>query len=535
MKKSFVIGVFAAFFVFAGCSESRPAKPDLSFKKFVALDTATAGDPTPTAQCDATCQSRRQEFRYVVYVGKQIYCYWDLKKADTGTDFAVLAETLENTIKTETTETGFYLTLRKWASAFHDGHVNVLTKADVSMLEIYTAPIRVEVLAPATDHEKLIVSAVGAGSGGLSVGDEITMVNNLTVKEAITAAATDASSGSTERMRRFWAGRRIVDVMGVENASTPFVVTVKTLAKGETKVVALPRAFTISPKPVTAPAGVPDQGGGQVSAQILPNGVGYLKLDGFGGAQDDFLIGAAVDSLAGTRGMVIDLRKNGGGDLSGDRVIERLIDQAVVRYKRSERLSDYTLAMSPEFFTLTPDATGAFAQWHDLLIAPLAGHHYSKPVVAIISPWCFSACDTFSAALRGNHLATFVGEATGGGTGTPLVFDLPTSPFSFRYGVIRGQTPTGELIEGNGTLPDFILEPTALDRATGTDTQLVNAISVLEEKISLLTKSAPIVVSPAVLNGLSPIGLNEVQSLDRSPTEEENAMIRKISKIDEKN
>jgi C-terminal processing protease CtpA/Prc len=531
MKNSTLFLVSVAVLAFVGCSEPRSAKPDLSFKNFVAVDKAVVGDPVPTTECDATCQTRRQEFRYVVYVGKQIYCYWDLKKADTGVDFDVLAGMLENSIKTAMSETNYYLTLRKWASAFHDGHVNVLTKTDVSMLEIYTAPIRVEVLAPATDHEKLIVSAVGAGSGGLSVGDEITMVNNLSAKDAITAAAAESSSGSTERMRRFWAARRIVDVMGVENASAPFVITAKTLAKGETKIVALPRAFTISPKPVDGPAGVPDQGGGQVAAQILPNGVGYLKLDGFGGAQDDFLIGAAVDSLAGTRGMIIDLRKNGGGDLSGDRVIERLIDKAVVRYKRSERLSDYTLAIEPEFFTLTPDATGAFAQWHDLPVTPLAGHHYGKPVVAITSPWCFSACDTFSAALRGNNLAMFVGEATGGGTGTPLVFDLPASPFQFRYGVIRGQTPTGTFIEGNGTLPDTILEPTALDRATGTDSQLMNTISILEGKISLLTKAAPVTVSPSILNGIVP---SDDQSLDRSPTDQENALLRKISANDEK-
>ena len=78
--------------------------------------------------------------------------------------------------------------------------------------------------------------------------------------------------------------------------------------------------------------------------------MGYFRLDAFEGSQDDALISAAMDRLSQTHGLILDLRHNGGGDLSGDRVIERLITQAVTRYKRSERLSDYTMSQRPELF-----------------------------------------------------------------------------------------------------------------------------------------------------------------------------------------
>lgn len=487
-------------------------------------------EPNTSRSCDDLCQKRKLEFRYVAYVGKQIYCYWDLKKAETKTDFDQLAQTLESSISSGMSRTEYYLLLRKWASSFHDGHVNVMLKSDMSELEIFTSTVRVEVLAPATDHEKLIVSEVKEVPG-ISVGDEITAINEVPTKDAITRAAALYSSGSTERMRRYSASRRLVDVYGTENASKPFTLTLHPMSGGEEKTVQVFRNVEIDPKPMVV-ANTDDSGLSNITARILPNSIGYLRLDAFGGSQDDYLIGEAMDRLSATRGLIIDLRKNGGGDLSGDRIIERLIQQTVTRYKRSERLNDYILSQNQGVFGLTPDSTGLFALWHDLLVKPNPDHHYDKPVVALISPYCFSACDTFSAALQGNGLATFVGEPTGGGTGTPLVFDLPTSPFQFRYSVIRGETPSGDWIEGVGTSPDLYIEPTAEDRAKQRDSQLVKAIEVLELKIS---PSQPAPVSAGAISAQM-LGAPAIwsQRLDLSPTRAENELLIQVSRKDER-
>ncbi len=510
-----------------GCS----SKPDssagshtsaLSYAEFLFQEAAPL-PPAPSV-CDATCVSRRSEFRYVVYVGKQIYCYWDTKKTETKIDFDQLAQQLEKTITTATTESEYYLTLRQWASAFHDGHVNVMLKSDLSGIEIYTSPLRVEILAPATDHEQIIVASLKNPVPGLSVGDEIVTINGAPARDALTEAAAIGSSGSTERMRRYWAGRRLVDVIGAKNGSKPFILGVKPIAGGTVQTVSVFRDIEIDTKPSTAIVSE-DTGIANFTARVLSNSIGYFKIDAFSGTQDDYLISEAMDRLAQTEGLLLDLRQNGGGDLSADRIIERLIDNVVTRYKRSERLSDFTLAQRPENYDLTPDASGQFALWHDLTVAPLASARYTKPVVALISPYCFSACDTFAAALRDNGLATFVGESTGGGTGTPLVFDLPVTPFQFRYSVIRGQTPNGGAIEGLGTAPDFVIEPTAIDRADKKDRQLARALEILDAKIA--GHSGPI---PGPLGiDLSNLSQTE-QRLDRSPTRVENDLIVKFGK-----
>lgn len=507
----------------------------MSYDEFARVSALTETMSQPSGQtaadCDLGCQSRRLEFRYVVYVGKQIYCYWDLKKADTKIDFDALATTLENSITSSTTNTQYYLILRKWASSFHDGHVNVMLQ-DPAFIETYTAPVRVETLAPGTDHEKVIVSTADH-SLGLDVGDEVLMINDVPAREAVATAST-MTSGSTERMRHFFAVRTLVDAMGSENVSKPFTLTVKSLAKDTVKTVSMYRSVQInvdaSPTPSSSTE-ASDTGLANIKAQILPNAIGYLRIDAFDGTQDESLFEKAMDRLESTRGLILDLRKNGGGDLSGDKIIARLANADVIRYKRSERLSDYILSQDSSFFELTPDSTGMFATWHDLTVSANKSHHYGKPVVALISPWCFSACDTFSASLKANHLATFVGEPTGGGTGTPLVFTLPKSPMQFRYSIIRGETPEGTWIEQNGTQPDIYIEPTASDRARVYDGQLAKAVEVIDKQLAGPQNPPAAPTAPSAVSLVEPIWK---QNLDESPTLEQNRWLTRIRDRDER-
>jgi C-terminal processing protease CtpA/Prc len=497
----------------------------MEFSEFAAQSSAAA-----SSECDERCTKLRTEFRYLVYIGKEIYCYWDMKKAETRLDYDALATSLEKSITSETSQGDYYRTLRRWASAFHDGHVNVIAGDDQTALEIFTAPIRVEVLAPATDHEKVIIVKIDENTRDVAVGDEILLVNGVPVAEALTRAAAESASGSTERMRRFSAGRRLVDVMGVEQGSEPLVLTLKS-KKGRTRTVTLARNISVDARPgftLNSPA---KTGTENLSAMILPGSLGYLRIDGFSGSQDEFLFDQLMDRLRGTKGLILDLRKNGGGDMSGDRILARLIDKEIVRYRRSERMSSFLFANRPETFFLEASSGSGFADWHDLKVRPLTSKKYSQPVIALISPYCFSACDTFSAALKEYQLATFVGEPTGGGTGTPLVFELPISKFLFRYSVIRGVTSRGNSIEGAGTQPDIYLEPTIDDRINNRDSQLNKAIEILAAKIGIPNPLSTPPASSEQSSSLSYPIWN--QSLEFSPTEAENEELRRIVSTDE--
>ena len=518
----------AAMILLSACSQGQTSSQSsiAGVKSFAAFSQESRSTST-TSDCGSDCTQRRNEFAYVAYVGRQIYCYWDLKKADTKTDFDALAASLESQITDKTSYTQYYILLRQWASAFHDGHVNVMATSDMTGLEVYTSPVRVEVLAPATDHEKIIIVAVDAGTDGVKVGDEIKTVNGVNAHDALSAVVATSASGSTERMRRFFGAKRLVDVIGIENGTAPLTLSLAS-PDGTTKTVSLRRNIEIDAKPqanpLAAASATEASGASNISATILPGGIGYLRIDGFSGAQDEFLFDQMMDRLADTQGLILDLRKNGGGDLSGNRILARLAKKNITRYKQSARISDFLMASRPDLFSVPHAVDAPFTNWIDLVIPANTSKNYSKPVVALISPNCFSACDTFSASLKGNHLATFVGEGTGGGTGTPLVFDLPISPLQFRYGVVRGQTPAGDLIEGVGTSPDIYLEPTLADRINHTDSQLVKAVEMLTSKPASSDDSMAISSSVKMISD---------QRMDVSPTSEENNSLVQISHIDE--
>jgi carboxyl-terminal processing protease len=521
----------------AACSSS--PSPQIGFSDFAQLD-AGVHSLAATADCDERCQKLRQEFRYVVYVGKEIYCYWDEKKVESGSLLGSdggdgLARKLEAAILTTTSDSEYYLTLRTWASAFHDGHVNVLLKDDHSGIDIYTAPVRLQIFAADTNHEKVLVTSVGDALNGVDVkaGDEVTAINSVPIAQALDQAETQVS-GSTRRMRRYFGSRRLIDALGVTQGSQP--LTLSLLRSGKTTQVELSRQLDISAKPdldISDANVKPPTGTEQIKAMILPSGIGYLRINGFSGSQDQSLLAAAMHRLSQTKGLLIDVRENGGGDQSGSAIIAKLIKTSVVRYRTSERLSDYLLASRPEIYEFWK-AGAAFADWHDIVVKPDSNStdsYIGKPVMALTSPNCFSACDTFIAGLRANDLATIAGEDTGGGTGTPLVFQLPYSGNRFRYGVVRGMTAKGIPIEGNGTAPDLRIEADLKDVGTRKDSQLEAALQALQQKANLPHPMTGKTLHSSLV--ISNFGLTGQQSISISPTLEEEIQLKSVWPSDE--
>ncbi|HXG92323.1 MAG TPA: S41 family peptidase [Blastocatellia bacterium] len=132
----------------------------------------------------------------------------------------------------------------------------------------------------------------------------------------------------------------------------------------------------------------------------LPGNVGYLELRGF---MDARLAGetaaTAMSFLANADALIIDLRRNGGGD------------PAMVAL-----ISSYLFGAEPvhlnDLYWREGDTTH---QWWTLPYVPGKRFGDKKPVYILTSRRTFSAAEEFTYNLKNLKRATIVGETTGGG------------------------------------------------------------------------------------------------------------------------
>jgi retinol-binding protein 3 len=131
----------------------------------------------------------------------------------------------------------------------------------------------------------------------------------------------------------------------------------------------------------------------------LPGNVGYLELRGFSGLPEASEAAvAAMNFLANTDALVIDLRQNGGGSPAMIGLISSYL------FDDSVHLND--------FYWRESDETRQF--WTS---PHVQGRRYGteRPVYVLTSNRTFSAAEEFTYNLKNLKRATIVGETTGGG------------------------------------------------------------------------------------------------------------------------
>jgi len=166
--------------------------------------------------------------------------------------------------------------------------------------------------------------------------------------------------------------------------------------------------------------------------------IGYLDLRAF--APQALIaerLAAAMTLLADTRALVIDLRKNGGGDP------ETVALVASYLFEQRTRLNDIAWRKDGR---ITEGWTRA----------DVAGRRYgaARPVYVLTSEGTFSAAEDFAYALKNLKRAVVVGERTGGGA-HPGDVQVLTPHFGAFIPSARSVSPvTGTNWEGVGVEPD---------------------------------------------------------------------------------
>jgi hypothetical protein len=132
--------------------------------------------------------------------------------------------------------------------------------------------------------------------------------------------------------------------------------------------------------------------------QLLPGGISYVDLRGFGPAE---IVGKAFDDavslLAGTHALILDLRQNGGGEPDG------------VTYWLSHFFAEGDARHLNDIYNRPDNTTREY--W----TIPTATPRFTGPIYVLTSHDTFSGGEECAYDLQTQKRATLVGEATGGG------------------------------------------------------------------------------------------------------------------------
>ena len=210
----------------------------------------------------------------------------------------------------------------------------------------------------------------------------------------------------------------------------------------------------------------------------LADSVGYVRVGAFrdpeasGQAMD-----AAVRALEGARGIVLDVRHNGGGDdRAGKAVVSRLV---------AEPRLYMTVAMRK--LGQTP---AAFAEPVEWWLRPAGPRPYTGPVVLLVNSRSISAAENVALAVRAVPHAVVVGETTAGVMADTAPLPLPNG-WEVGVPVNVFRDANGVSWEGVGVAPDLWVANAPADVEAGRDRVLETAVAFLRaDAVRPRTRSA---------------------------------------------
>ncbi len=267
------------------------------------------------------------------------------------------------------------------------------------------------------------IEGTPAAKAGLEAGDQILALDGKSTKGMTIDVASATIRGPI--------GSKIVFKIRRKGVANPFTVAV---TREEIHVVS-------------------------ATSKMVAGNIGYIRLRQFGlMTSDELAAEIAKVKNAGARGMILDLRNNGGG----------YVDAAigvVGQFTRRGSLVVYTLDRNKARKNYTTRMDGGIGM----------------PLVVMINQYSASASEITAGALRDHGLAKLVGVRSFGKGSVQQVFPFSDNS-ALKMTIARFYSPAGHVIDRKGLEPDvnIKMEPRFVGK-DGKDVQLNKAIEVLHK------------------------------------------------------
>lgn len=196
--------------------------------------------------------------------------------------------------------------------------------------------------------------------------------------------------------------------------------------------------------------------------------IGYIRYSSFSNIIYDTEIDYIFNKYSKAKGIIIDIRQNGGGSISNVfTILSRIIDKKALVYKTQIKTA-YGINEESNFSNL-----------EDAYVSPSENVKYTGNVIVLTDRGSYSASSFFALSCKAIPNITLIGDTTGGGLGLPNGGQLPNG-WTYRFSITRTLSVTGENWE-NGIPPDIYVTLATDYSSTGVDDILEKAIEVINE------------------------------------------------------
>ena len=206
--------------------------------------------------------------------------------------------------------------------------------------------------------------------------------------------------------------------------------------------------------------------GSGVYYAILPDSVAYMRVGSFTTSFTDTFLTHLFAYFADCKGLVVDVRDNGGGDLTLAQTLAMrfMTKPLTVGYIAHKTGPAHDAFSKPEPIRFEPDTT--LSRW-------------LRPTCVLSNRHTFSAANDFVRNMKLLPQVTIVGDSTGGGSGLPMSTDLPNG-WTLRYSACPMYDVNMNHTEF-GIAPDIRVDLLPSDEARTVDTILQTALDLLKQ------------------------------------------------------
>lgn len=198
--------------------------------------------------------------------------------------------------------------------------------------------------------------------------------------------------------------------------------------------------------------------------KIMEDNIGYLYYGSFSTDIGEGNLDQVLNRMAICKGLIIDVRSNGGGSLTN-------VEKITSRFFNQRKLIGYiSHKVGP--------GHNDFSELYPKYVESSDRVRYQKPVVVLTNRGCYSATNEFVSIMKYAPNVTVMGDQTGGGSGLPFTSELPNG-WSVRFSASPMFNAEKEHIEF-GVEPDIYVSLQEEDIQKKRDTLIESARDFLK-------------------------------------------------------